>query len=196
MAPLPEIIAACRPYNAYVIVDEAHATGVIGNKGAGLVQQLGLEQECFARIHTFGKAMGCHGAVILGSETLRSYLINFCRPFMYTTALPPASVRAIADAYAIVGTLTAERDHLQQLVAQFQSAAIRYTKLPSRTPIQSVVIPGNEAVKSAADLCLRHHFDVRPILYPTVPKGSERLRIVLHAFNTEAELAQLAAVLG
>ncbi|MBC8034332.1 MAG: aminotransferase class I/II-fold pyridoxal phosphate-dependent enzyme, partial [Chitinophagaceae bacterium] len=92
LAPLQEIADLCKRYEANLIVDEAHATGVLGPGGAGLVQSLSLQHACFARIHTFGKAVGCHGAVVLGSDVLRNFLINFCRPFIYTTALPESSI--------------------------------------------------------------------------------------------------------
>jgi 8-amino-7-oxononanoate synthase len=88
MAPLLEISSLCERYGAGLIVDEAHATGVTGAKGEGLVQQLSIQHKCFARVHTFGKACGCHGAIVLGSEKLKNYLINFSRPFIYSTSLP------------------------------------------------------------------------------------------------------------
>lgn len=195
LAPLTDISRLCQQYNAHLIVDEAHATGVIGPDGAGLVQQLQLQQACFARVHTFGKAVGCHGAAVLGSTTLRNYLINFSRAFIYTTALPPASIAVLQQAYQLFPHLHAERLHLQQLIQQFQQTAIRYQKLISPSPIQAVVVPGNAAVKQVAQQLQQNGFDVRPILYPTVPQGAERLRIVLHAFNTTAELQQLLALL-
>ena len=99
MAPLKEIAAVCKKYNANLVVDEAHATGLFGKQGRGLVSQHGLEDEVFARVHTFGKALGCHGAVILGSETLRNYLVNFARSFIFTTALPMHSLIAVKCAY-------------------------------------------------------------------------------------------------
>ncbi|MEP6728831.1 MAG: 8-amino-7-oxononanoate synthase [Bacteroidota bacterium] len=196
IAPLKEIAGLCTQYNAYLIVDEAHATGVTGNNGEGLVQYLGLQQECFARIHTFGKALGCHGAIVLGSNVLRDYLVNFSRSFIYTTSLPPASVAAIATAYSIFPLLNNERDHLQSLISIFQSAVISFKKPGSITPVQSVIIPGNAAVKAAADLCAKNNFDVRAILYPTVPKESERLRIVLHSFNKVEEVNRLIKILS
>ena len=119
LAPLAEIADLCDRYQASLIVDEAHATGVIGSKGEGLVQSLGLTQRCFARIHTFGKALGCHGAVVLGSENLRGYLINFCRPLIYSTALPPASVAAIQAAYEIFPAMEKERSYIQELIDLF-----------------------------------------------------------------------------
>jgi len=195
LAPLREMAALCRQYDAQLIVDEAHATGVMGAKGEGLVQELGLENECFARVHTFGKAVGCHGAAVVGSMLLRDYLINFSRSFIYTTALPPASVRAIARAYALMPRLDTERERLRVLIDRFQKKPIGWDRLTSITPIQVVMAPGNAAVKALAGLLRDAGLDVRPILSPTVEKGRERLRIVLHAFNTEEELDRLIRIL-
>jgi 8-amino-7-oxononanoate synthase len=196
MAPLQEISALCDRYHAHLIVDEAHATGVVGSKGEGLVQQLNLQQKCFARIHTFGKAVGCHGAIILGSELLRDYLINFSRSFIYSTALPEESIAAICSAYELFQGMYAERERLQQLITCFQQTTGKYEKLVSFTPIQIVIIPGNDQVKAVAGALQAAGLDVRPILYPTVPAGSERLRIVLHAFNSMNELQHLLQILA
>ena len=190
-APLAEIAAVCRRFGARLIVDEAHGTGIIGEKGEGLVQALGLAGDCFARIHTFGKAVGCHGAIVLGTTLLRDFLINFSRSFIYTTALPPASIRALDAAYTLLPRLHAERERLHQLIEQFRSAGIGFERLDSRTPIQVVVVPGNAAVKEVAERLQAAGLDVRPILYPTVERGRERLRIVLHAFNTDEEVDRL-----
>ena len=86
---LEELVNVCKKHNCYLVVDEAHALGVFGDKGEGLVQMLGLQEEVFARIMTFGKGLGCHGAAVLGSNELKQYLINFTRSFIYTTGLPP-----------------------------------------------------------------------------------------------------------
>jgi 8-amino-7-oxononanoate synthase len=195
MAPLEDMVSLCEHFKANLVVDEAHATGVTGEQGEGLVQQLGLQSKCFARIHTFGKAVGCHGAVVLGSSLLRNYLVNFSRPFIYSTALPESSLAAIRASYEIFPGMKAERDHLQQLVNLFQQESCRYQKQASSTPIQVVVIPGNDAVKEVAATIQDAGMDVRPILYPTVPRGSERLRIVLHAFNSLQEVQQLCRLL-
>jgi len=190
-APLAGIVELCRRHGAHLIIDEAHATGVTGKKGEGLVQDLGFQKDCLARIHTFGKAVGCHGAIILGSPALRDYLINFSRPFIYTTALPAASIAAIRMAYHLFPAMEKERSHLQQLIDAFQHADLPFQKLNSRTAVQAVIVPGNDAVRALATQLQAGGLDVRPILYPTVPKGGERLRIVLHAFNTAEELERL-----
>jgi 8-amino-7-oxononanoate synthase len=195
MAPLAEVRSLCEKYNAGLIIDEAHATGVVGKRGEGLAQELNLQDKCFARVHTFGKACGCHGAIVLGSMRLKDYLVNFARPFIYSTSLPPSTVAAISASYHIFPLLIDERNHLQTLIKRFQNAELKYSILKSDTPIQVVIIPGNEEVKKAAALLQQHDLDARAILYPTVPKGQERLRIVLHAFNTLEELDQLISLL-
>ncbi len=194
--PLPEIVVLCNKYHAHLIIDEAHATGVVGNKGEGLAQYLQLHNEIFARVHTFGKACGCHGAVVLGSNSLRDYLINFARSFIYSTALPPAAIQVIANSYALFPFMNKEREHLNSLINYFQSATIAHPKLVSTTPIQVVIVSGNTEVKRVAHLLQTNNLDVRPILYPTVPKGSERLRIVLHSFNTLQEVKLLVDLLA
>ena len=194
--PIEELAAIANENNAHLIIDEAHATGVIGPRGAGLVQMHGLQSQLFARIHTFGKACGCHGAVVLGSERLKTYLINFSRSLLYTTALPEHAVALIGESYRLFPAMDAERKHLTELIHIFQHTTIRYNRLPSSTPIQGIVVPGNREVKALAEKLQQAGFDVRPILYPTVPEGKERLRIVIHAYNTEKELQQLLGLLA
>ena len=200
IAPLAEISLMSEKYGAHLIVDEAHATGVIGKNGEGVVQQLNLQKKCFARVHTFGKACGVHGAIVLGSGDLRNYLINFARPFIYSTALPESSVAAIKASYSTFPFLFEERLNLQKLVSQFRdqsnSLGTRMNYKYSDTPIQVMIIPGNENVKKVAAKFHENNFDIRPILYPTVPRGSERLRIVLHAFNTGKEINDLLDILA
>jgi 8-amino-7-oxononanoate synthase len=154
-----------------------------------------VHRECFARIHTFGKAVGCHGAIVLGSARLRQFLINFCRPLIYTTALPPSSVGAIADAYRIFPKMNDERVRLQQLIVRWQATAIAYERWNSQTPIQVLIVPGNSAVRALAERLQNAGLDIRPILYPSVPKGGERLRVVIHAFNTTEEIDRLTGLL-
>lgn len=191
-APLDELAAVCEKYEAHFIVDEAHATGVLGSRGEGCVQALGLQKKCLARIHTFGKALGCHGAVILGSESLRNYLINFCRPFIYSTAIPPASVAAIRATYGIFPGMDRQRKEIGKLIRLFIHPGFK----KSDTPIQCFMLPGNQAVKKISNDLRSHHLDARPILYPTVPRGEERLRITLHSFNTPEDTARLISILG
>ncbi|MFM9907768.1 MAG: aminotransferase class I/II-fold pyridoxal phosphate-dependent enzyme [Chitinophagaceae bacterium] len=192
---LKEISLLCDRYEANLIVDEAHATGVMGINGGGLVQDCQLQANCFARIHTFGKAVGCHGAIVLGSQTLRNYLINFSRPFIYSTALPETSIQAIKSSYLLFPTMKKEREQLTRLITTFQTADLKFRKLKSSTPIQGIIVPGNQEAKAIAAQLQSNRLDVRPILYPTVPLNSERLRIILHAFNTMEEVNSLISLL-
>jgi 8-amino-7-oxononanoate synthase len=191
MAPLADIVSLCKQFNAHLIVDEAHATGFIGERGEGQVQHLKLQHECFARIHTFGKALGCHGAAILGSQSLRNYLINFCRPLIYSTAIPPLSVAAIKASYKIFPELNIEREKIHQLISLFNHQGFK----KSSTPIQCFIVPGNENVKRVSQKLLDNNLDARPILHPTVPLGEERLRITLHSYNPIGETEKLISIL-
>ncbi len=193
-APLTEMVALCEKYNASLIVDEAHATGITANNGKGLVQLYGLEKRVFIRIHTFGKAMGCHGAIVVGSELLRTFLINFSRSFIYTTALPMNSLIAINQAYKLLQRDTSCIRLLAENIRLFKKGVSTIQKIKlieSESAIQSVIIKGNEAVKKYAQELAKKGLDIRPILSPTVPKGKERLRICIHAFNTETEINTL-----
>lgn len=194
--PLDDLIQLTKKYDAHLIIDEAHATGVIGQRGEGLVQHEQLENDIFCRIHTYGKGCGVHGASVVGSEKLKTYLINFARSFIYTTALPEHAVAAINASYKIFPSLNNEREHLQKLVNYFQQSTITFEKLMSQTPIQIVIIAGNGKVKEVAERLQNENLDVRPILYPTVPAGKERLRIVLHSFNTINEIELLIKILN
>jgi 8-amino-7-oxononanoate synthase len=193
-APLKEISDLCSRFGAFLIVDEAHATGIFGKKGEGRVSELGLEENVFARMHTFGKALGCHGGIVLGSDLLRDYLINFARSFIYTTALPVHSLIAINCAYDI---LTNSYDKILKtrcLIDLFKAKFSEHKKfelIQSISPIQCILIPGNVQVKMTSEHIKNAGYDVRPILSPTVFKGQERLRICLHAFNSEKEIEAL-----
>lgn len=189
-APLVEITALCETYQAALIVDEAHGTGVLGERGEGGVVAAGLAARVFARVHTFGKAIGSHGAVVVGNATLRMYLINFARPFIYSTGMPDKTLARIQQAYRQLARGKA-LTQLQTLVAYFKThcpVVIRSRFIPSETPIQALLCPGNEAVQQLAQQLQRAGLQVLPIRYPTVSKGEERIRICLHAFNTQAEM--------
>jgi 8-amino-7-oxononanoate synthase len=195
LADLVALVNIAEKYNAHLIIDEAHATGIIGSRGEGLVQSVGLSDRMFARVHTFGKALGCHGAIVLGSSTLKNYLINFARSFIYSTALPPIAIDAVQQSYRLFPAMNKERDHMLALIDFFTKSTIRFEKLNSTTPIQIIIIPGNDTVKQVALQLQAAGLDVRAILYPTVPKNSERLRIILHAFNTFEQVNQLIKIL-
>jgi len=196
-APLPEMAALAAEYGAGLIVDEAHSNGITGPAGAGSVVENGLEGHVFARVHTFGKGLGLHGAVILGSKTLRDYLLNFCRPFVFSTAPPRDNLDRIEAAYELLPELDAEREQLFSLVRHarttIRESSFRW--IDSLSWVQSVIIPGNDRVLATAGRLGELGFDVKAIRAPSVPAGNECIRICLHAFNTVDEIDRLMAAL-
>lgn len=222
VAPLQQVVECVERRlpkgNGYIIVDEAHSTGIFGAKGRGIVCELGLEERIFARVHTFGKAMGCSGgesasqfeflmltspAIVLSSHTTRAYLINYARPLIYTTAMALPSLAGIKVAYEFLmnnggeplmrnlhGLMNHTHSLLQSICARYKPPAdlLRLDPNPPKSPI----IPLFTAhPRSLAQHCQRGGFMVRPIVAPTVPEGSERVRICLHAGNTAKEVEEL-----
>lgn len=185
-API-EIIALCKKYGAHLIVDEAHSTGTHGEGGNGWLMEKGLAQDVFARVYTFGKGMGVHGACVAGSQDLIDYLINFGRTFIYTTSLPPHSVISIEESFRYLADHLELQSVLQSKIDLFKSLI----ETPSNTAIQPILIPGNTEVRKVAADLQTAGFNVRPIVAPTVKEGTERLRICLHAFNSEEEIRGL-----
>lgn len=195
-APLKEIAALCKKYKAYLIVDEAHATGVLGKNGRGLCNEMKIEKDCFARVYTFGKAMGVHGAAVVGSKELMDYLVNYSRSFIYTTALPPTDVAAIMAAYTLLPKTKAVKA-LHANIKLFNRLSLQtVNKIRSHSAIHCFLTPGNDYSVNAASVIVKKGFDVRAIKSPTVKEGSERLRVCLHAFNTPSQITSLARQLG
>ncbi len=195
---LVALVKLCKKYNAYLIVDEAHAIGVFGELGRGLVQSLGLEKQVFARIITFGKAIGCHGAVILGSDSLKNYLINFSRSLIYTTALSPHAIASVLFAYEELIT-TKNRCELKQNIQFFITKVreLNFQKrfIESQSAIHCCIVSGNDKVKSIAKKLQKEGFDVKPILSPTVPLNYERLRFCIHSYNSKEDIVALLSLL-
>jgi len=197
---MEELVTVSEKYNCYLVVDEAHALGVFGDKGEGLIQYLHLQDKIFARIMTFGKGLGCHGAVVLGSEELKSYLVNFARSFIYTTGLSPHSVATILMGYHHLEKDKNAVESLRNNIVFFNQVTKMLYLSPifirSKSAIQSVIIPGNEKVKAIANSLQENGFDVKAILSPTVPVGQERLRFCLHNYNSKEEITQLLMLLS
>jgi len=197
---LEALVALSNKYNCYLVVDEAHALGVFGNSGEGLIQLLGLQDPIFARIITFGKGLGCHGAAILGSQKLVDYLVNFARSFIYTTGLSPHSVATILVAYQHLQTEKESLQKLRENIIHFNQEKKQLGLNPlfvrSKSAIQSAIIPGNKKVKTIASQLQEKGFDVKAILSPTVPEGQERLRFCLHSYNSKEEISEVLKLLA
>jgi 8-amino-7-oxononanoate synthase len=193
--PLTELVKLCEQHNCFLVLDEAHSTGVMGEAGAGLAVSLGLQNKIAVRIYTFGKAIGLHGACVAGSKNLIEYIINFSRPFIYTTALPDHTVIALSQSFDFIRHNPELQHTLQSKIELFRKSLLNNIST-STTAIQSLIFGSVEKTKAKADSLIAKGFDVRPIFTPTVPAGSERLRICLHTFNSNEDIINLAAELN
>ena len=194
--PVYEILKLTEAYGAHLIVDEAHAVGLYP---AGLIVHLNLQQRIFARVVTFGKALGCHGAVVLGSNALRNYLINFARSFIYTTAASFHQLAVIKMAYRQLAASATGIEQLHENIALFTQNILQdsmYNLIKSESAIQCLLLNSNDKARKAAKQLQDTGFDVRPILSPTVAAGSERIRICLHSFNTTEEIMLLTLTIN
>lgn len=191
----------CTENKYRLIVDEAHAVGVFGENGEGLVQEVGLQESIFARIVTFGKTLGAHGAAILGASTLKAYLLNFARSFIYSTALSPHCIATVISSYEYLQTNSLEeRQRLQSNIHFFNEKVIKL-KLQDRfiisnSAIHSFIISDNTKVKSVSKKLKDKGFDVKAILSPTVPLGQERLRFCIHSTNSKEEIGLVLELLS
>ena len=196
LADLEGIIQLSKEFNAHIIVDEAHTGGIYG-KGKGLVSELNQEINVFARVITYGKTFGTHGAAILGTKTLKDYLVNFSRSFIYSTGIPPIHVLAIDVSYAFIKKCDPQRqclfDNIQYFKSKMQSVG---HWINSDTAIQSLIVPGNTSVKQLSHTLNDNGFAVFPILSPTVPTNTERIRFCLHSYNTFAQIDDLFKILN
>lgn len=195
-APVADILGLTEKYNAFLIVDDAHAIGLYKK---GVVSALGLEDRIFARLITFGKGLGCHGAIVLGSDVLRQYLVNFARSFIYTTAAPLHQSASIKMAYELLRDADAAIDDLRRKIGLFKQNVIaneEYTLIESDSQVQCLLLKSSGKAKETAAQLQEAGFDVRPILSPTVAQGTERIRICLHAFNSDEEIAALTETIN
>lgn len=184
--------AVCRRHDAALLVDEAHSTGSYGPGGAGWCCQQGIADQVLARVMTFGKAIGGHGACITGPKVLTDYLINHARSFIYTTAMPLHSLVVIREAFHFIDRHPERQTQLRQRIEWFKTAATAcQLDTKSNSAIQYLPVPGNTACRQAAQYLQSVGFDVRPIRSPTVPSGHERLRICLHSFDQQSDIQSL-----
>lgn len=198
-APIREIIEVCRKHHAAIIIDEAHTTGWAGPNGSGWVVEQQLEEHFLARVHTFGKAMGVYGACVVGSPELIRYLINFARPFIYTTALPPHAAASIDCVISFLEQKRVTNALLKEGINYYLELASDLTierSLNRDSPIQWIRLGDNQRTVDISKSLQASGFDIRPILSPTVAEGKERLRICIHSFNTRDEIKGLVEAIS
>ncbi|MEO9483177.1 MAG: aminotransferase class I/II-fold pyridoxal phosphate-dependent enzyme [Ekhidna sp.] len=190
VCPLEKMVDVCENNNAYLIVDEAHSMAVYGTNGAGLVQMHGLQNKVLARIMTFGKGLGIHGASVVGPKWLKDYQVNFSRPMIFSTAPSAHHFRSIEAAYGLLPKIGLARENLQSMVKYFIEKRIKTKSnwLESNTQIQSLIVPGNEQVVKLGQRLSETGINALPIRRPSVLEGAERIRICLHSYNTKEEI--------
>jgi 8-amino-7-oxononanoate synthase len=195
LCPLAELVQLAARHESFIILDEAHSTGVLGQNGSGLAVSLNLHDKIPIRIYTFGKAIGVHGACVVGSKNLIDYLVNFSRPFIYTTALPEHTLISIAESFRFLKINSDLQHDLQTKIQTFKKVLDpKFSTSP--TAIQTIVLNSIGATRTKSEALVSKGFDIRPILSPTVPKGKERLRICLHTFNSNEDINNLACELN
>jgi 8-amino-7-oxononanoate synthase len=196
-APLREIAALCDRYGAYLIVDEAHSTGCFGASGSGCVDTAGVRDRVLASIHTGGKALALPGAYIAGSRLLKDYLTNRCRHLIFTTALPPAVGEWWAAGIPTIQNDPASRERLHGHAARFRSELAARGVAAGGTEYVVPVVVGDDARAVAAATRIREQgFDVRAIRPPSVPPGTARLRISIHADHDSDVLTRLTVAVA
>jgi len=199
LAALPQLLALCEQHGAWLVVDDAHGFGVLGEHGRGVLEHFALSSPNLVYMGTLGKAAGVAGAFVAAHKSVIEWMVQRARPYIYTTAAPPAVAHALLASLEIIGgTEGAERRaHLQTLIAQWRSALQlqRWQALPSDTAIQPVVIGANEEAMKIAAALYEQNIWVPAIRPPTVPAGTARLRVTLSAAHTAAEVTQLVEVL-
>lgn len=194
-APLKEIDHLAQKYNAYLILDEAHSAGIIGQNGTGLSNYTNINTP-FARIITFGKAFGAHGACVLSSQITKNYLINFARSFIYTTALPTSMIQKIHTVF-VKSNFDILQKKLLFNIELFRSHVPKHClKSDPASPIQIIDSIKLEKLLNLEKLLLEKGFGVKAILAPTVKEGSERLRVSIHATNKADDLKALGTLIA
>ncbi|WP_374488506.1 8-amino-7-oxononanoate synthase [Zoogloea sp.] len=198
LAPLPELLALAEAHKAWLLVDDAHGFGVIGPQGRGSLAHFGLSSPRILYMGTLGKAAGVGGAFVAGRRDVIEWLVNKTRSYIFTTGAPPLLAHAVLTAVDLIEQGDARRAHLARLIARLKAGLAGLTRwqlLPSDTPIQPLVIGDNHETLAVSRALEAEGLWVPAIRPPTVPKGSARLRIVLSAAHSLAQVDQLIAAL-
>lgn len=199
LCPLLPLIELARKYDAHIILDEAHSTGTIGPSGRGLAAMLSIETRIWARIYTFGKALGASGAVLAISQTTKEYLTNFSHPVIYSTAPMPVQAGICLEQLRYLKQNPELTEKLQSNITQWNQSgdsmggAISKNKM---SPVQYFLLPGNEKALKVSKQLEILGYQTKTMLSPTVNTGLERLRISLHSFNSSTQINQLIRLLG
>lgn len=199
LCPLVPIVELAETYNAYIILDEAHSTGTIGPSGRGLATMMGVENRVWARVYTFGKALGASGAALAISQITKEYLTNFSHPVIYSTAAMPVQAGICLEQLRYLKQNPGLTEKLQSIIKHWNQSgdsmggSISKNKM---SPVQYFLIPGNEKALNASKQLEIIGYQTKAMLSPTVRSGTERLRISLHTFNSGTQIDELIRLLG
>jgi 8-amino-7-oxononanoate synthase len=197
IAPVPELLALCERYDAWLMLDDAHGFGVLGEHGEGTLAHFGVKSPRIIYMATLGKAAGVSGAFVAGEPELVEYLVQKARTYIFTTAMPPALAAALLAALPIIRAEPQRRAHLRSLVETLR-AGLKLTKWrldPSITPIQPLIVGSNEDALRASEKLRARGILVPAIRPPTVPQGTARLRITLSAAHKAEDVQRLIAAI-
>jgi 8-amino-7-oxononanoate synthase len=193
IAPLPELLALCEQFDAWLLLDDAHGFGVLGEQGRGSLAHFNLNSPRIIYMATLGKAAGVSGAFVAAEQVVIATLINHARSYVYTTATPPALSVALLESLQLIKNGDARRAHLQKLITQLRAglADLPWSIMPSDTAIQPLLIGENQAALKLSEGLRERGIWVAAIRPPTVPQGTARLRITLSAAHSVADVQQL-----
>ncbi|MDD5299584.1 MAG: 8-amino-7-oxononanoate synthase [Gallionella sp.] len=197
LAPLPELLALCERHDAWLLADDAHGFGVLGERGRGSLAHFGITSPRIIYMATLGKAAGVSGAFVAAEQAVIDTLINHARSYVYTTATPPALANALLESLKLVEQGDALREHLRKLIAQLRNglADLPRKLMPSATAIQPLLVGDNHAALALSEALRKRGIWVAAIRPPTVPQGTARLRITLSAAHSVDDVARLIEVL-
>lgn len=197
LAPLRELVAVKKKYAAQLMIDEAHGTGVFGNHGRGVAEYLGVEDEIDVSMGTLSKAIGLMGGFVAGSAVLIDYLINFSRPFIFSTAMPPAIAGACIESFSVIEQEPELRQRLWENVLRVRRglASLGYNAGASESPIIPILIGDEKKALSVSKFLLSKKIYVPAVRYPAVGKGKARLRLTVSSRHVPADMERLFAAL-
>jgi 8-amino-7-oxononanoate synthase len=198
IAPVPELIALCERFDAWLLVDDAHGFGVLGREGRGTLAHFGVNSPRVIYMATLGKAAGVSGAFVAAEAEAVEMLIQRARPYIYTTAAPPMLSVALMKSLDLMRDGESKRCHLQVLIARLrqQLKPGRWRLMPSQTAIQPLVIGPNDETVAVSEALAHHGLLIPAIRPPTVPQGTARLRVSLSAAHSIEDIECLAAALN
>ena len=193
LAPLPELLSLCERHDAWLLIDDAHGFGVLGEKGRGSLAHFGIASERIICMATLGKAAGVFGAFVAAEQVVIDTLVNHARSYVYTTATPPALASALLESLQQIEHGDEMRGHLQRLIVHLRSGLrdLPWKLMPSTTAIQPLLIGDNHGVLALSEGLCERGIWVAAIRPPTVPQGTARLRITLSAAHGMADVTRL-----